>query len=131
MNVFWKTAAGILTAVILWINLSKSNKDASVLMSLAVCAMAVIAAAAFIEPVISFIKKLQEVGKLDRELISVVLKVVGIGIVTEIAVLICKDAGNESMGKTLQFVSAATVLWMSIPVLEKLLNLLDRILGTV
>ena len=56
---------------------------------------------------------------------------VGVGIVTEIAVLICKDAGTESMGKTLQFVSAMAVLWMSIPVFEKLLTLLDRILVTV
>jgi len=131
MNVFWKTAAGILTAVILWINLNKSNKDVSVLMTMAVCAMAIIAATAFLQPVISFVKKLQGIGKLDEDLVSVVLKAVGVGIVTEIAVLICKDAGNESMGKTLQFVSAAAILWMSIPVFEKLLALLDGILGAV
>lgn len=131
MNVFWKTAAGILTAVILWINLNKSNKDASVLMTLAVCAMAIVASAAFLQPVVSFVKKLQGIGELDDDLVSVVLKAVVVGIVTEISVLICKDAGNESMGKTLQFVSGAAILWMSIPVFEKLLALLDRILGAV
>lgn len=131
MNVFWKTAAGILTAVIIWINLNKTNKDASVLMSLAVCAMAIIAAAGFLQPVISFVKKLQGIGNLDSDLVAAVLKVVGVGVITEIAVLICKDAGNESMGKTLQFMSVATVLWLSIPVFEKLLNLLDGILGAV
>ena len=131
MSIFWKTAAGILTAIILWINLNKSNKDVSVLLSLAVSAMAIIACTTFLQPVVSFIKKLQDVGKLDRDLVSVIVKAVGIGIVTEIAVLICKDAGNESMGKTLQFISAAVILWVSIPVFEKLLALLDRILGAV
>lgn len=131
MNIFWKTAAGILTAVILWINLNKSNKDISVLMTLAVSAMAIIAAAVFMRPIVSFIKKLQDIGKLDGDLVSVVLKVVGVGLATEIATLICKDAGNESMGKTLQFVSVAAILWMSIPVFEKLLALLDKILGAV
>ena len=131
MNVFWKATAGVLTAVILWINLHKSNKDTSVLMSLAVCAMGIMASVAFLQPVVSFVKKLQDIGKLDGELVSVVLKVVGVGLVTEIATLICKDAGNESMGKTLQFISAATVLWLSIPVLERLLALLDKILGAV
>lgn len=120
-----------MTAVILWINLNKSNKDLSVLLSLAVCAMAVIASAAFLEPVVDFVKKLQGIGKLDGDLVAVVLKVVGIGIVTEIAVMICKDAGNESMGKALQFLSAAAVLWMCIPVFEKLLALLENILGAV
>ena len=131
MNVFWKATAGVLTAVILWINLHKSNKDTSVLMSLAVCAMGVVASVVFLRPVISFVKKLQGVGKMDGDLVSVVLKVVGVALVTEIATLICKDAGNESMGKTLQFISAATVLWLSIPVLERLFALLDKILGAI
>lgn len=131
MNIFWKTAAGVLTAVVLWININKSNKDISVLMTVTVCTMAIIASAAFIQPVVSFARKLQEFGKLDGDLVSIVLKVVGVGIVTEIAALICKDAGNESMGKTLQFVSAVTVLWISIPVFEKLLALLDKILGAI
>ena len=131
MNVFWKTAAGILTAVILWINLNRNNKDISVLMTLAVCAMAIVASVSFIQPVIAFMKRLQNIGNLDTDLISVVLKVVGVGTISEIAVNICKDAGNESMGKTLHFVSAWVVLWLSIPVFEKLLALVDRILGSV
>lgn len=131
MSVFWKTAAGILTAIILWINLNQSNKDTSVLMTLAVCAMAMMAAASFLQPVVSFVDKIQDIGKLDAGLVSTVLKVVGVGIITEIAALICKDAGNESMGKALQFVSAGVVLWISIPVFEKLLALLDKILGGV
>lgn len=131
MNVFWKTAAGVLTALILWISVSKHNKDISVLMTMAVCAMSVIAAVTFLQPIVAFVKKMQAVGNLDEELFSVILKVVGIGIVAEISTLICKDAGNESMGKTLQFVSAAAVLWMSIPVFEKLLTLLEKILGSL
>lgn len=131
MNVFWKTAAGILTAIILWINLNKSSKDTSMLLTMAVCAMSIIAATSFLLPVIAFINKIQGIGKLDEDLVSTVLKVVGIGIVSEIASLICKDAGNESMGKALQFVSAGAVLWLSIPVFEKLLSLLDNILGAI
>ena len=131
MNVFWKIAAGILTAIFLWINLNKSNKDTSVLLSLAVCAMAVTAAASFLQPVVSFVKKIQGIGELDADLVSVVLKVVGIGIISEITALICKDAGNESMGKALQFVSAGAVLWVSLPVFERLLALLEKILGSV
>ena len=131
MNVFWKTAAGILTAVILWININRSNKDISVLMTITVCTMAIVASAAFLQPVISFVKKLQGIGNLDNDLVTVVLKVVGVEIVTEISVLICKDAGNESMGKTLQFISASVALWLSIPVFEKLLALVDKILGAV
>ena len=131
MNVFWKAAAGVLTAVILWININKSNKDISLLMTLCVSAMAIIAATGLLQPVVSFIKKLQRTSGLDVDLVSVVLKVVGVGVITDISAMVCKDAGNESLGRTLQFVSTATVLMVSVPVFERLLTLLDKILGTV
>ncbi len=131
MNTFLKIAAGLLTALIMWISLNRQGKDISALLSIAVCAMVAAAAMAFLGPVISFLKKIQGMGMLDSELIAVILKVVGIGLLTEITVLICKDVGNEAMGKTLQILSTVTALWLSIPVFEKLLTLLDKILGAV
>ena len=131
MSIFLKAAAAILTALILWIVLSKHTKDMSVLLTLAVCAMLLTVSFSFLQPIISFLQKIQNLGELDNDLLSAVLKIVGIGLITEICAIICKDAGNESMGKSLQILSSVVVLWMSIPVFEKLLLLLDKILGTV
>ena len=130
-NVFFKVFAGIFTALLVWLSLNKYNKDISVLLTLAVSAMAVIAALTFLQPIVDFLKKIQSLSTLDSEYVSVIFKVVGIGIITEISSLICKDAGNESLGKILQFVSSVTALWMSIPIFEKLLELFDTILGAV
>ncbi len=131
MNTFLKAAAGILTALILWLSLHRNGKDISVLLTVTVCAMTAAVAMTFLQPVIGFLQKVQEIGQLDGELLSVILKAVGIGLITEISMLICKDAGNESMGKALQILSVVVILWISIPVFEKLLSLLDKILGTV
>ncbi len=131
MSIFLKATAGVLTALILWIVVCKHTKDFSVLLTLAVCAMVVTVSLGILQPVVRFLQKLQTMVDLDNDLLSIVLKVVGIGLVTELSTLICKDSGNESMGKALQLLSTATVLWLSIPVFEKLLSLLDKILGTV
>lgn len=131
MSVFLKATAGVLTALILWLSLNKNTKDLSVLLTLAVSAMILTAAFAFLQPVVDFVRKIVSLGDLDDDLLSVILKVVGIGMIGEICTLICKDAGNESMGKALQIMSAIVVLWISVPVFEKLLSLLDKILGTV
>lgn len=131
MEVFLKASAGVLTALILWLSLNKYNKENAVLLTLAVCAMVITAAIAFLRPIIDFLQKLQGIGDLDNDLLAVILKAVGIGLITEISALICKDAGNESMGKALQILSSAAVLWISIPVFEKLISLLDKILGSV
>lgn len=131
MDIFWKTSAGVLTALILWVALSKYSKDISVLLTTAVCVMGFFAAFSTLRPVINFIRRVQSVGGLDGELLSVLLKAVGIGLISEICVLICKDAGNEAMGKALGLLSTVTILWISIPVFDKLLSLLDKILGAV
>ena len=131
MNVFLRAIAGVLIALILWICLGKQNKDFSLLLTLLVCAMIFAASVSFLRPLMQFVKKIQNLGNLDGNLVSVVIKSVGIGIIGEICGLICKDAGNESMGKALQFLSTTVVLWISIPVFEKLLSLLDNILGSL
>ena len=131
MNVFLRAIAGVLIALILWISLGKQNKDFSTLLTLLVCIMIFVASVAFLRPLMQFINKIQYLGELDSDLVSVVLKSVGIGILGEISAQICKDAGNESMGKVLQFLSTTVVLWISIPVFEKLLTLLDNVLGSL
>lgn len=131
MNVFLKAGGCVIVALILWLCLNKNSKEMAVLLSLAVCAGVLIAAMTLLEPVINFLSEIQRIGNLDNSLVSVVLKAVGIGVISEICVLVCKDAGNESVGKVLQMMATAVILWMSIPVFEKLLTLLDEILGAV
>lgn len=131
MNIFFKVAAGILTALVVWLSLSKHSKDISVLLSLAVCAMAIIAGLTFFQPVIDFLKTIQSLSNLDAEYVSIILKVVGIGVIAEITSMICKDAGNESLGRALQFFSSIVAIWLSLPIFEKLLSLLETILGAM
>ncbi len=131
MDVFFKATACVFTALILWICLMKSGKDVSTLLTLCVCTTIAVVSISFLKPVITFVRKIADIGQLDRGLLSVMLKVVGIGLISEISTLVCKDAGNESMGKVLQILSTCVVLWLSIPVLEALLTLLDNILGKV
>lgn len=131
MGIFLKAVAGILVALILWLCLYKHTKDLSVLLTITVCVMVIIAAIGFFQPVIDLINKMKKIGNLDGDLLGIILKTVGIGLITEFSALICKDAGNESMGKALQVLSSAVVLWLSLPVFERLLSLLDKILGTV
>ena len=85
--------------------------------------------AGFLEPVLDFWKQLQQVGQLDETWLTILMKVVGIGLIAEVASLVCADAGNGSLGKAIQILAAAVILWLSIPLLEGLLELVQRILG--
>ena len=131
MDRFLQAAAGIMAAVIMWIILSKQGKEYALLLSLGTCCLVLLVMFRFLEPVLDLLKQLQTLGNLQPEWLSVMLKAVGIGLVVEMGALICSDAGNAALGKTLQILGAAAVLWLSIPLMNSLIELLQQILGGV
>ena len=131
MDVFIKATGGVLIAIVLYLILSRQGKELAVLLSLAVCCMVAAVAIGYLGPVVNFFEKLQDLGQLDTSLMLVVLRAVGIGLLSEIAALICTDAGNAAMGKTLQILACVVVLWMSVPLFTSLISLIEEILVSV
>lgn len=128
MSVFIKAAASILVALILHLILSKQGKDFSLLLTVAVCSIVAVTAFQYFEPVIDFFQNLQVIGNLDSDMLSIILRAVGIGLLSEITGVICSDSGNVAMGKMLQILASAVILWISIPLFTSLLTLVEEIL---
>lgn len=131
MGIFLKIVIAILLTVVLCVVLAKQGREISLLLSVAVCCMVGIAAFAFLNPVIEFANKLLTMANLNSELYGILLKCVGIGLLTQITVLICNDAGHAALGKMLQITSSITILRLSIPLLQKLIDILESILGNL
>ncbi len=129
MDVFIRVSAGVLITLILCIVLSKQGKDFSFLLTVCVCCIVAVAALDFISPVIDFFHKLQSIGNLDSQMISIIFRAVGISLLSEITCLICVDAGNAALGKTLQVLATSVVLWMSVPLFTSLIELVEDILN--
>ncbi len=129
MDGFLQAAAGVLLAAILGLMLSKQWKEAAMLLTIAACCMVAAAAVSYLKPVVALLTQLQDQANLDPEFLRILLKVVGIGLIAEIAALICSDAGNASLGKVLQVLASAVILWLSIPLLTELMSLVSGILG--
>ncbi len=131
MTGYLQGAAAVLIGVLLTLTLGKQGKDMAVLLSIGVCAMVMLLAGTYLRPVLEFLEELELLGNLNGEMIGCLFKVVGIGIVTEIAAMVCGDSGNGSLGKALQLLGSTVILWLSIPVFRALLNLVRDILGGV
>ena len=126
MGLYWKAAAGVLLAAVLILTIRR--QEFGILLGMAVCVMVLLAAMEYLEPVMELLRSLEELGELDGDLILILVKAVGIGLVTEIAGLICADSGNASAGKALQLLGTTVILWLSVPLFTALLNLIREIL---
>ena len=123
-----KASATVLIATILGLCLQRQGKEYGLLLALAVSVMIACLAMSYIQPVISFLERLQLEGNLDGEMVKILLKAVGIGLITEITEAICKDSGNASLGKTIQLLGSCLLLWLSLPLLERVVELIGNIL---
>lgn len=131
MDTFLKVSGGILISLILYLILAKQNKDISVLMTVAVCIMVFAVVVSYIKPIMTLITQLQDMGDLDSQMVRVLCKAVGISILSEIVMQVCADAGNSSIGKTVQILSSSVILWLSLPLFTKLMDLVKEILVAV
>lgn len=129
MERFFQVLAGATVAVVLGLSLKKQGKDITLLLGLAVCCMVLAVAAAYLEPVVDFIHRLQQLSGIDQEFLGIMLKAVGIGVLSEIAALVCQDSGETALAKAIGILSAAAILWLSIPMMSALLDLVQKIVG--
>lgn len=128
MDVFLKTIAGVFFALILIVTTAKQGKDISAILSIGACCMVGMIALSYLKPVIDFLQTLQEKTGIDGAYLRILLKGVGIALLGEISGLICTDAGNSSLGKVVQILASTAILYLSIPLLERLVALIEEVL---
>ena len=131
MSAFLQVVAGALVAVVVGMTLSKQGKDIALLLGVAVCTMVLCAAVIYLQPVMDFAQSLRQLSGMDDGMMRIILKAVGVGLVAEIAGLICTDSGNGALSKAIQIFASATVLCISIPLMQELLGLIQKVLGEV
>lgn len=128
---YWQGTAMIMLAVILVIILGNQSKDIGILLTVAASCFVGSLALTYLKPVVTFIHTLQRISNVNPDMLQILMKAVGIGLVSEIACLICADSGNSALGKGLQLLSSAVILSLSVPLLEQLLELVENILGEI
>ncbi len=131
MDGFFQVVAAVLLAVVLGLVVSRQSKESVTLLTLAVCSMAMCVGVTFLRPILDFLRQLQQTGQWNSEWVRLLLKAVGIGLIGELAALVCIDAGNAALGKTVSMLTNVVMLWLAVPLLQALLELVEELIGGV
>lgn len=129
MTALMQAIAGVMVAVILITVLRKQSQEIALLLSLAMCAMVLLIAGGYLKNAIALIENLKTVAGLDDDLLSPALKAVGIALLSQFAGLICADSGNSAMGRCVELLGCAAILWLAMPLMNMLLELVMKITG--
>ena len=129
MEPFWKAAALALIAGVLSLTLKDQDKEYAVLLSIAACLMVTAITVTYLNPVFAFLKELETLGDLRGDMLAILIKALGVGLASEIASMICTDAGNASLTKAIQLLGGAVILYLSVPMFSALIDLIQKIVG--
>ena len=131
METFWKAIAVIILTVILGVTLGKTEKDISVVLSVAACSIIMIIAMQYLEEVIAFLWQLSSKESEQIPSIKIILKITGVALVTELTTLVSSDAGNSSLGKAVDILGNAAILNLALPLFETFLTILQELMGLI
>ena len=129
MTEYLRWTAVTLIGLILALVLGKQSKELGLLLTMGVCALVSIGAMAFLEPVTELLRELRDLGELDGQALTILIKCAGIAVLSELASILCTDAGEGAMGKALSLLSSGAMLWLSLPLLRQLLELIGEVLA--
>lgn len=128
MDGFWKAAALMILTIILGVSIGKSEKEFTVVLSVTACCMVVMIAMQYLSEVITFLWKLEDSFIDSFPYLETLLKITGVALVTELTGMISTDAGNSSLAKAMQILGISVILFLSLPLFESLLTIVQELL---
>ncbi len=129
MDVFLRILALGITGAALTLIIGKQGKEMSVALSIACGVGALLLAFSLLEPVIDLTVRLRVLGNLNKEYVKILFKAAGMCLLLEFACGVCEDAGQSALGKTLRICGNACLVYLAIPLLEDVMELLQELLG--
>lgn len=131
MEAFWKAAAVIILTVILGVTIGKTEKDISVVLTVAACCIILAVALQYFSDVIAFLWELGNTSDHQNPFMGTLLKISGVALLTELTSLISSDAGNSSLAKAMEILGNAAILFLALPLFEALFTIIQEIFGII
>lgn len=124
MEIVLKLIAGAVITVLLTATLRQWNREIALLVSLTACVLFLLPAIERFRIIFNYIEELRNTIGLENAIFTPVLRVCGIGLLTQIAVHFCSDAGEHALGHILEISGSVISLCAMLPLLESVFHLL-------
>ena len=117
-----------LVALILIIILKQYKPEFTIYVSLLAGALILALIFSKISGIIELINNLTNKISIHKEFVTLLVKITGIAILTEFAVSVCKDSGENSIASKVDLGGKIMIISVSIPIISSLLETIIKIL---
>lgn len=129
METVGKLIAAAILCSVLCLLLKKQSPELTAALCVLGCVLCLTLAVPMIAPVVSLIRKLESITQLSGAVFSPLLKTAVVGILAELAAAVCRDSGQQALAKTVELCSGLVCVYLSLPLFETALSLLQDMIG--
>ena len=128
MDVLVKVLAVAVTGSVLGLVIKKNSPEMALLLTIALAVFAVSLSAKIVSEILEFVKSVSDAAGISPSVLAIVLKTVGIAVVTKISADISKDAGQLSVASNVEFAGAAVALYIALPLFKTVVSMIDSLI---
>ena len=121
MNIITICAVAIVSAVTA-VAIRKHNGEAALMLSIACGVILLMSVISFAGTILQTVNTIAATSDMDVEYIKILLKVIGICIVTELAVSVCKESGQQTIAANVTLAGKILIMVTSLPLYSEILN---------
>ncbi len=131
MDTYVRILCGALISAILLLSLPENGKTFGALLTMGTCVMVLLSAIHFLEPILDFIRQLRQTAGLPDDYLRLLVKVLAVGLSSEIAASVCNLSGAPTLAKTVELVGAFLIVSFTVPLYAAVLELIQKLVGSV
>lgn len=81
-----------------------------------------------LEGIINLLKTISNKSGINNQFLELLLRITGIAFLTEFAINLCKDAGENAIASKIEIGSKVVIVSMSIPIISSLLEIISKLI---
>ena len=118
----WKCAAIGVTAAALGLSIRKHSEEQAFLLGLLSALIILCGVLSAAEPVADLIRTLQQKSGVSSELLTPIIKSLGLSVLGGLAEGFCRDAGQRAAASAVELATAFSILCAAVPLVDTLLD---------
>ncbi len=123
----WMVVGVSVTAAVLALTLRQTQPSYATVLSLAAGVLLLIAVIAAVVPLIARVTALLDNGAMDTAYTAILLKALGISLLTQSAADVCRDAGESALAAKAELGGQVLLLICALPLFEYAASLLESV----
>lgn len=128
MNIISICVLALVTAVIA-VMIRQKNGEIALMLSISCGVIILVSLLSQISGIISTVNSIVAVSDMNIEHIKILLKVIGVSLLTEFAVSVCKESGQQGIASNVLLSGKIMITAISLPLYSEILNTVMSITG--